>query len=91
MNNEPVAYFAKDKQGWWAETDKESGVPFYTHPAKTLTDEEIKRAIQMLEISAEYIEQTDTYGVIAYDDADCDGGCVADDCRSIAELLRKTQ
>jgi len=41
MNNEPVAYFAKDEFGWWAETDKESGVPFYTHPAKTLTDEEI--------------------------------------------------
>ena len=37
MNNEPVAYFAKDKQGWWAETDKETGIPFYTHPVKELT------------------------------------------------------
>ena len=41
MNNEPVAYFVKDKQGWWAETDKETGIPFYTHPVKELTDEEI--------------------------------------------------
>ena len=32
MNNELVAYFVKDKQGWWAETDKETGIPFYTHP-----------------------------------------------------------
>ena len=32
MSNEPVAYFVKDKQGWWAETDKETGIPFYTHP-----------------------------------------------------------
>ena len=31
MNNEPVAYFVKDKQGWWAETDKETGIPLYTH------------------------------------------------------------
>ena len=29
--NEPVAYFAKDKQGWWGETDKETGIPLYTH------------------------------------------------------------
>ena len=45
--NEPVAYFAKDKFGWWAETDKESGVPFYTHPAKTLTDFEIKGVLAL--------------------------------------------
>lgn len=51
--------------------------------------ENIKRAIQMLEVSSEYIEQTDPYGLINYDDADCDGGCVAEDCRSIAESLRK--
>ena len=98
-NNEPVAWVYLEK--WMAgiaypdecfsDEELKGTLPLYTHPAKTLTDEEIKRAIQMLEISAEYIEQTDTYGVIAYDDADCDGGCVADDCRSIAELLRKTQ
>ena len=34
MNNEPVAYFVKDKYGWWAETDKETGIPLYTHPSK---------------------------------------------------------
>jgi hypothetical protein len=36
MNNKPVAYFAKDKHGWWAETDKETGIPFYLHPVKEL-------------------------------------------------------
>jgi hypothetical protein len=46
MNNKPVAYFAKDKQGWWAETDKETGIPLYKHPAKTLTDEEILEVIK---------------------------------------------
>ena len=38
MSNEPIAYFAKNKQGWWAETDKETGIPFYTHPVKELNE-----------------------------------------------------
>ena len=39
---EPIAYFAKDSDGWWAETDKESGIPLYTAP-RELSDEEIEK------------------------------------------------
>ena len=45
---EPIAYFAKDKQGWWAETDKESGIPLYTAP-KELSDEIVKELIDCLQ------------------------------------------
>jgi hypothetical protein len=38
MNNEPVAYFVKNKQGWWAETDKDTGIPLYTHPVSKAKD-----------------------------------------------------
>jgi len=56
MNNEPIAYFAKDKFGWWAETDKESGVPFYTHPEKTLNKEEILKLAEEFDIWLGYDE-----------------------------------
>ena len=58
---------------------------------KEPTDEDLKRAVQMLEIASEYIRKTDPYGEMFYDDVSCDGGCIADDCESIAELLRKAQ
>ena len=45
MNNEPVAWFEQDpdmKSVWYqADKDAPNAVPLYTHPAKTLTDEEI--------------------------------------------------
>jgi hypothetical protein len=45
MNNEPVAWMRTNKQ-WRKEiswVEKEGfDIPLYTHPAKTLTDEEIK-------------------------------------------------
>jgi len=50
MNNEPVAWGMLDKDGGIydsispEEHDREEGaytIPLYTHPAKTLTDEEI--------------------------------------------------
>jgi hypothetical protein len=47
MNNEPVAYRYFDKDIGWLYHDWKDGftaegvVPLYTHPAKTLTDEEI--------------------------------------------------
>ena len=45
MNNEPVAWFEQDKnmKSIWYQCDKGSpnAIPLYTHPAKTLTDEEI--------------------------------------------------
>jgi len=45
MKNEPVAWFEQDEnmKSVWYQCDKNdpSAVPLYTHPAKTLTDEEI--------------------------------------------------
>jgi hypothetical protein len=45
MNNEPVAWFEQDpdmKSIWYqSEQDNPNAIPLYTHPAKTLTDEEI--------------------------------------------------
>ena len=45
MNNEPVAWFEQDpdmKSVWYqADKDAPNAIPLYTHPAKTLTDEEI--------------------------------------------------
>jgi len=45
MNNEPVAWFEQDpdmKSVWYqADQDSPNAIPLYTHPAKTLTDEEI--------------------------------------------------
>jgi hypothetical protein len=52
MNNEPVAWGMLDKDGGIydsispEEHDREEGaylIPLYTHPAKTLTDEEIHK------------------------------------------------
>jgi hypothetical protein len=52
MNNEPVAWGMLDKDGGIydsispEEHDREEGaytIPLYTHPAKTLTDEEISQ------------------------------------------------
>ena len=50
MSNEPIAYFAKNKQGWWAETDKETGIPFYTHPVKEEHFEDEPQAEKLHEI-----------------------------------------
>jgi hypothetical protein len=43
MNNQPVAWRIKDKNGEWLYYDDElvGTEPLYTHPAKTLTDDEI--------------------------------------------------
>jgi hypothetical protein len=45
MSNEPVAWFEQDpdmKSVWYqADKDAPNAIPLYTHPAKTLTDEEI--------------------------------------------------
>jgi hypothetical protein len=46
MNNEPVAWMLVDKS-WndfcrYSSYPSEGAIPLYTHPAKTLTDEEIQ-------------------------------------------------
>jgi hypothetical protein len=40
-NNEPVAWMRQDFDGEWVEVMPGKGTPFYTHPVKELTDEEI--------------------------------------------------
>jgi hypothetical protein len=53
MNNEPVAWmFEKDGAYMCIKHDSrvnyDGGIPLYTHPAKTLTDEEIEEVAQAL-------------------------------------------
>ena len=62
MNNEPVAYgkYLEEHDYWVTASGiipdpKEGYVPLYTHPAKTLTDEEIDA------ISDEVVNLIDTY------------------------------
>ena len=49
--------------------------------------EDLKRSAYMLRVASKYIEDNNPEEIIVYDDADCDGYCVVDDCRSIAESL----
>ena len=49
---------------------------------------DIVRAKEMLQIAANYIRQFYPDGVLHYDDADCDGYCIADDCEIAAESLK---
>lgn len=47
------------------------------------------RAVEMLIVAARYIRELcgAVHETIRYDDADCDGECVADDCVVAAEML----
>jgi len=55
MNNEPVAWINRDEKEGWLNWDKNTNmpinIPLYTHPAKTLTNEEI------INIAKEHIHQ----------------------------------
>ena len=57
MNNEPVAWYWEEKQivdlkRGSGKLDKVFGtpIPLYTHPAKTLTDEEIKTIDKLVDL-----------------------------------------
>ena len=41
----------------------------------------------MLLVAAEYIRENWPDGMIFYDDAECDGYCVADDCESVSDSM----
>ena len=78
MNNEPVAWMNKINEEWVTTTPDDSEnewIPLYTHPAKELTDEEIKQTFQ---------EQTGFY----FDDNPADDLALMDFARAI---LRKAQ
>ena len=53
-----------------------------------MTDADRKRAILMLELAAEYIENHYPDGTLFYDGTDCDGYCIAEDCLIAASLLK---
>ena len=66
MNNEPVAWFEQDpdmKSIWYqSEQDNPNAIPLYTHPAKTLTDEQILTAIKSIaDDVGSYKEYENTY------------------------------
>ncbi|CAB5238845.1 hypothetical protein UFOVP230_34 [uncultured Caudovirales phage] len=42
MKNEPIAWMWQDDDEEWVEVMPRKGIPFYTHPVKELTDEEIR-------------------------------------------------
>lgn len=51
--------------------------------------EAIERAIKMLGIAADYLDENcDTSETVEYDNAECDGSCVADDCNIARDQLR---
>jgi len=41
VNNEPFIWVKQDFDGEWIEVHAGKGIPLYTHPAKTLTNDEI--------------------------------------------------
>lgn len=49
----------------------------------------IKRAIEILEIAGEHCESYAGDATAFYDEADCDGYCINDDCKAAANDLRK--
>ena len=49
--------------------------------------EAIARAIQMLKIASRHIRLYSSDRVAFYDDAQCDGNCVADDCDSVRSQI----
>jgi len=53
-------------------------------------DEYTNRAVEMLVIAAKYIRRHCPDGRIYYDEANCDGYCVADDCETAATMIKKT-
>jgi hypothetical protein len=61
MNNEPVAWM-KEVEGGTMYTNYEypGSIPLYTHPAKTLTDEEIHK------LSEEHLDMDWQTGVIEF-------------------------
>lgn len=48
---------------------------------------DLLRATEMLLVAAKYIREHCPDQLIHYDDVDCDGFCVADDCESAAAAL----
>lgn len=52
-----------------------------------MTDKAVKRAIEILKVASDFIRENASSAIVHYDDADCDGYCLADDCMSAVEGL----
>jgi tRNA A58 N-methylase Trm61 len=48
MNNEPVAWMSNGKEFYVQKNYCPDFIPLYTHPAKTLTDEDIAKVVHEL-------------------------------------------
>jgi hypothetical protein len=69
MNNEPVAWMVEDDEDisfimngkGLAKPDAswKSVIPVYTHPAKTLTDEEVNKILESFKFPFEYVNPYD--------------------------------
>lgn len=54
-------------------------------------DEDLARTVELLRLAARYIREGDDYErTIEYDNADCDGICLADDCDSQADTIEES-
>lgn len=54
-------------------------------------DEDLARTVELLRLAARYIrDNADCEQLIEYDDTDCDGICLADDCESQAETIEES-
>jgi len=57
-----------------------------------MTDEQrksrIKRACEMLMLASNFIREHCPDSLVEYDDAVCDGYCLADDCETATEMLK---
>lgn len=49
----------------------------------------VARAQEMLQIAADYIREYYPDAIVFYDDADCDGYCIANDCEIAAKELNE--
>jgi hypothetical protein len=56
-------------------------------PKDGLRDTAVKRAVEMLHVAAYHCEQYAPENESFYDNAECDGSCIADDCRAAATEL----
>jgi hypothetical protein len=56
-----------------------------------MSDDDKDRAAMLMRVAAAYIRKNAPNDVIHYDDADCDGRCLADDLESGASALTKVR
>jgi len=56
-----------------------------------LNNKKLERAILMLEVATKYIKENCSDAIIHYDEADCDGGCIAEDCKNCIDDLKSLE